>query len=143
MIALGLAIGFRANVWNIGAEGQYIIGALAGTGVALATWHLDGGFWMLPAMCLAGILGGMAWAAIPAFLRDPLHVSEILTSLMLTYVAVQLLYFLVHGPWKDPDGFNFPQTPAVQRRPDPALHLGHRLSERAARASPSPSASGS
>ncbi|WP_148663392.1 ABC transporter permease [Bosea vaviloviae] len=109
MIALGLAIGFRANVWNIGAEGQYIMGAIAGTGVALATYDMTG-WWILPAMALAGILGGMAWAAIPAFLRVKLQVSEILTSLMLTYVAVQGLYYLVRGPWKDPDGFNFPQT---------------------------------
>ncbi|MGX1741039.1 ABC transporter permease [Bosea sp. NPDC055353] len=109
MIALGLAIGFRANVWNIGAEGQYVMGAIAGTGVALLTYDMTG-WWILPAMALAGILGGMAWAAIPAFLRVKLQVSEILTSLMLTYVAVQFLYFLVRGPWKDPGGFNFPQT---------------------------------
>lgn len=109
MIALGLAVGFRANVWNIGAEGQYIMGAIAGTGVALLTYDMTG-WWILPAMVLAGILGGMAWAAIPAFLRVKLQVSEILTSLMLTYVAVQFLYFLVRGPWKDPGGFNFPQT---------------------------------
>jgi simple sugar transport system permease protein len=109
MIALGLAIGFRANVWNIGAEGQYVMGAIAGTGVALATYDMTG-WWILPAMALAGVLGGMAWAAIPAFLRVKLGVSEILTSLMLTYVAVQGLYYLVRGPWKDPDGFNFPQT---------------------------------
>lgn len=109
MIALGLAIGFRANVWNIGAEGQYIMGAIAGTGVALATYEMSG-WWILPMMALAGVLGGMAWAAIPAFLRTRLQVSEILTSLMLTYVAIQALYYLVRGPWKDPDGFNFPQT---------------------------------
>lgn len=109
MIALGLAIGFRANVWNIGAEGQYVMGAIAGTGVALATYDMTG-WWILPAMVLAGILGGMAWAAIPALLRVKLQVSEILTSLMLTYVAVQFLFFLVRGPWKDPSGFNFPQT---------------------------------
>ncbi len=109
MIALGLAIGFRANVWNIGAEGQYIMGAIAGTGVALATHEMTG-WWILPAMAVAGVLGGMAWAAVPAVLRVRLQVSEILTSLMLTYVAVQGLYYLVRGPWKDPDGFNFPQT---------------------------------
>ncbi len=68
------------------------------------------GWWILPAMALAGMLGGMAWAAIPALLRTRLSVNEILTSLMLTYVAVQVLYYLVRGPWKDPDGFNFPQT---------------------------------
>jgi simple sugar transport system permease protein len=109
MIALGLAIGFRANVWNIGAEGQYIAGAIAGTGVALATYDMTG-WWILPAMAIAGVIGGMAWAAIPALLRVKLQVSEILTTLMLSYVAVQLLYYLVRGPWKDPDGFNFPQT---------------------------------
>ena len=109
LIATGLSVGFRANVWNIGAEGQYIAGAMAGTGVALLTWGQEGA-WILPAMCLAGVLGGLAWAAIPAFLRTRFGVSEILTSLMLTYVSVQLLFYLVRGPWKDPDGFNFPQT---------------------------------
>jgi simple sugar transport system permease protein len=109
IIAVGLSIGFRANVWNIGAEGQYIVGAIAGTGVALAFWNQEG-WWILPLMTLAGILGGMAYAAIPAFLRTKYRVSEILTSLMLTYVSVQLLYYLVRDPWKDPEGFNFPQT---------------------------------
>ena len=109
IIAVGLSIGFRANVWNIGAEGQYVFGALCGTGVALATWG-DEGAWILPAMCLAGIAGGMAYAAVPAFLKTRLGVNEILTSLMLTYVAIQLLYYLMRGPWKDPMGFNFPQT---------------------------------
>jgi ABC-type uncharacterized transport system permease subunit len=114
MIAVGLSIGFRAGVWNIGAEGQYIVGGLAGTGVALATWHLEGGWWVLPAMSIAGVLGGMAYAAIPAFLKTRAGVNEILSSLMLTYVAVQLLYYLMNGPWKDPDGFNFPQSRLFQ-----------------------------
>lgn len=114
MIALGLSIGFRANVWNIGAEGQYVIGGLAGTGVALATWHLDGGWWVLPLMCLAGAAAGMAYAAIPAFLKTRANVNEILSSLMLTYVAIQLLYYLMNGPWKDPEGFNFPQSRLFQ-----------------------------
>ncbi len=109
MIALGLSIGFRANVWNIGAEGQYIVGGLAGTGIALATWNLEG-WWILPLMCIAGALAGAAYAAIPAFLRTRLNVNEILSSLMLTYVAIQLLYYLMNGPWKDPEGFNFPQS---------------------------------
>lgn len=109
IIAVGLSFGFRANVWNIGAEGQYVMGALAGTGVALATWTMEGP-WILPLMCVAGVLGGMAWAAIPAALKTRLGVNEILTSLMLTYVAVQFLYYLMNGPWKDPEGFNFPQT---------------------------------
>ena len=109
MIAVGLAIGFKANVWNIGAEGQYVIGGLAGTGVALATWHLEG-WWILPLMCIAGAVAGAAYAAIPAFLRTRANVNEILSSLMLTYVAIQLLYYLMNGPWKDPAGFNFPQS---------------------------------
>ena len=109
MIAVGLAIGFKANVWNIGAEGQYVIGGLAGTGVALATWHLEG-WWILPLMCIAGAVAGAAYAAIPAFLRTRANVNEILSSLMLSYVAIQLLYYLMNGPWKDPAGFNFPQS---------------------------------
>ena len=78
-------------------------------------------------MCVAGILAGMAYAAIPAFLKTRLNVNEILSSLMLTYVAIQLLYYLMNGPWKDPEGFNFPQTPAVPGLPDAALHPRHRL----------------
>jgi general nucleoside transport system permease protein len=109
MIAVGLSIGFRANVWNIGAEGQYVIGGLAGTGIALATWHLEG-WWILPLMCIAGAVAGMAYAGIPAFLKTRLGVNEILSSLMLTYVSIQLLYYLMNGPWKDPEGFNFPQS---------------------------------
>jgi ABC-type uncharacterized transport system permease subunit len=109
MIATGLAIGFRANVWNIGAEGQYIVGAIAGTGIGLATYGVEG-WWVLPLMLVAGAIGGALYAAIPAILRIRLKVSEILTSLMLTYVAIQLLYYLVRGPWRDPEGFNFPQT---------------------------------
>ncbi len=109
LIGVGLAIGFKANVWNIGAEGQYVIGGLAGTGVALATWSMTG-WWILPLMCIAGIIGGAAYAGIPAFLKTRFNVNEILSSLMLTYVAIQVLYYLMRGPWKDPDGFNFPQT---------------------------------
>ncbi len=109
LIAVGLAIGFRANVWNIGAEGQYVFGGLAGTGVALATWGMEG-WWILPLMCIVGALGGALYAAIPAFLKTRLQVNEILSSLMLTYVSIQLLYYLMRGPWKDPEGFNFPQS---------------------------------
>ncbi len=109
LIGVGLAIAYRANVWNIGAEGQYIMGGLAGTWVALATYGMTG-WWILPLMLLAGILGGAAYAAIPAFLRTRLRVNEILTSLMLTYAAVQLIYYLVRVPWKDPMGMGFNQT---------------------------------
>ena len=109
VIGVGLAIGFRANVWNIGAEGQLTIGAIVSGGVALVFWGEEG-FWILPLMCLAGIVGGMLYAAVPAFLKTRLDVNEILTSLMLTYVATLLLSTLVFGPWKDPEGFNFPQS---------------------------------
>ncbi|MGH8444765.1 MAG: ABC transporter permease [Solimonas sp.] len=109
LCALGLAIGFRANVWNIGAEGQLVVGALAGSGVALAFGEQES-HWVLPAMLVAGALGGMAWAAIPAFLRTRFRTNEILTSLMLVYIAQMLLAWLVHGPWRDPAGFNFPQS---------------------------------
>jgi len=109
MIAVGLGIGFRANVWNIGAEGQLTLGAVASGGVALLFWGHEGSF-ILPLMMLAGIAGGMLWAAIPAFLKARLNVNEILTSLMLTYVAGLLLGTLVYGPWKDPEGMNFPQS---------------------------------
>ncbi|MBB6095530.1 simple sugar transport system permease protein [Povalibacter uvarum] len=108
LCALGLSIGFRANVWNIGAEGQLIVGALAGGAIALFVDGL-GGF-AIPLMLLAGILGGMAWAAIAAFLRTRFHTSEILVTLMLVYIAQLLLSYFVHGPWRDPAGFNFPQS---------------------------------
>lgn len=109
LIALGLAIGYRANVWNIGAEGQLLLGGIFASGVAI---HFDGrgGAWLLPLMMAAGALGGMLWAAIPALLRVRFNANEILVSLMLTYVATQLLIYLVSGPWQDPHGMNFPQS---------------------------------
>jgi simple sugar transport system permease protein len=109
LIALGLSLGFRANVWNIGAEGQLTVGAICAGGVALAFWS-SGGWWTLPIMALAGLGGGIAYAAIPALLRTRFNANEILTSLMLTYVAQLFLGYLVTGPWRDPDGFNFPQS---------------------------------
>lgn len=109
LIALGLSVGFRANVWNIGAEGQLTIGAIAAGGVALWFYESES-LWVLPLMLIAGAIGGMLWAAIPALLRTRFHTSEILVSLMLVYVAQLLLSWLVHGPWRDPDGFGFPQS---------------------------------
>lgn len=109
LIALGLAVCFRSNVWNIGAEGQYIIGAVTASGVALLADKTTGA-WIVPALLLAGVLGGMLWAALTALLRDKFNANEILVSLMLVYVAVQVLGYLVFGPWKDPNGYNFPQT---------------------------------
>ncbi len=109
LCAIGLAIGFRANVWNIGAEGQFMLGAVAATGVALYFGDSESAL-VLPAMVLAGAAGGAAWAAIPALLRTRFNANEILVSLMLVYVAQLFVSWLVFGPWKDPDGFNFPQT---------------------------------
>ena len=109
IIALGLAVCFRSNVWNIGAEGQYIMGAIFAGGVALLADKATGG-WIVVPVILAGTLGGMLWAALTALLRDRFNANEILVSLMLVYVAVQVLSYLVGGPWKDPQGFNFPQT---------------------------------
>ncbi|MGI9503835.1 MAG: ABC transporter permease [Geminicoccaceae bacterium] len=109
LIGVGLSIGFRAGVWNIGAEGQLTLGALFGGGLAI-WFHESESPLLLPAMILLGALGGALWAAIPAFLRTRFNVNEILTSLMLTYVATLLLSALVHGPWRDPDGFNFPES---------------------------------
>lgn len=111
LIACGLSIGFRANVWNIGAEGQLVVGAIAATGVAL--FIPVPGPLMLPAMMLGGALAGMAWAAIPAALKVWMNTNEILVSLMMTYLAALLLSWLVHGPWRDPMGFNYPQTPLL------------------------------
>ena len=109
LIALGLAMGFRAGVWNIGAEGQLVLGAIFGS--ALPVYFSDStNALMLPAMLLLGMAGGMLWAAIPAFLKVKFNTNEILTSLMLTYVATLVLSLLVHGPWRDPDGFNFPES---------------------------------
>jgi len=109
LIAIGLSFGFRAGVWNIGAEGQFTIGALAGGAVALAFYEVQG-IWLLPLMTVAGVLGGMAWGAIPAYFRTRFNANEILVSLMLTYVATLLLSVLVSGPLRDPDGFNFPES---------------------------------
>ena len=109
LIGLGLAIGFRANVWNIGAEGMFICGAISAGWFALAFGDGDHA-WLLPLMALAGIAGGMAWASVPAFLKVRFSTNEILVTLMLNYVAILLLGYLVRGPWRDPFGFNFPQT---------------------------------
>lgn len=109
VIALGLAVCFRSNVWNIGAEGQFVLGAIAAGGMALLA-DKNTGPWIVPAILVAGVLGGLLWAAIVAWLRDVCNANEILTSLMLVYVATLLLLWLVGGPWKDPMGYNFPQT---------------------------------
>ena len=128
IIALGLAVCFRANVWNIGAEGQFVIGALAAGGVALLADNTTGP-WIVPAILLAGVLGGMAWAGITALLRDRFNANEILVSLMLVYVADLILNYMVFGPWKDPGGYNFPQTRTFDAVTQiPRLMAGSRVS---------------
>lgn len=109
LIGVALALGFKAGVWNIGAEGQLTIGGLCGGIVALYFYDQQG-FYIIPLMLLAGMLGGIIWAAIVAFLRVRFNANEILTSLMLSYVAVLFLNLMMHGPLKDPDGFNFPES---------------------------------
>jgi general nucleoside transport system permease protein len=109
IIALGLAVCFRSNVWNIGAEGQFVLGAIFASGVALMAGP-ESGRGVVVLVLLAGVVGGMFWAGITALLRDRFNANEILVSLMLVYVAIQVLNYLVYGPWKDPLGYNFPQT---------------------------------
>lgn len=109
LIALGLAVCFRSNIWNIGAEGQFVLGAITAGWVALQVTPGTSSLVVIPVL-MAGILGGMFWASIVALLRDRFNTNEILVSLMLVYVAIQLLSFLVYGPWKNPQGYNFPHT---------------------------------
>src|SRR6266852_1660408 len=110
MIAVGLSLCYLANIWNIGAEGQFLIGAVTGSWLAVITHGTGAGAWVMPAMLALGALGGAAYALIPAICKVRFGASEILTSLMLVYVADLLLDYLVRGPWRDPQGFNFPTT---------------------------------
>ncbi|MBD3787452.1 MAG: ABC transporter permease [Sphingomonadales bacterium] len=116
LIAAGLAVGFRAGIWNIGAEGQYIIGALCGASVALAAYPAESA-WLFPAMVVAGLLGGFLWGMIPAALRVVFGTSEILVSLMLVYVAQNLLAYAAFGPLKNPQGYGFPGSRNLQQYP--------------------------
>jgi len=116
LIAIGLSLGFRAGIWNIGAEGQYIIGALTGAGVALALYPLEA-WWLFPCMVLAGALGGWAWAMIPGLLKTRFGANEILVSLMLVYVAEKLLAAMALGLMKNPEGYGFPGSRNLQQYP--------------------------
>ena len=109
LCATGLTLCFRAKVWNIGAEGQFVFGALIAGAVSL---QLAGhqGFWVLPVVVVSGVLAGMAWAGIAALLLTRFRAHEILTTIMLNYIAIQLLLWSVHGPLKSPSGYNFPES---------------------------------
>lgn len=109
LIALGLAVGFRAKLFNIGAEGQLIMGAIFGGSIAII-FHTHVGWWILPLMIVMGAMGGAVWGAIPALLKTHFNAEETLTTLMMNYVALFILLYLVNGPWRDPDGMNFPQS---------------------------------
>src|SRR6202521_3861359 len=110
MIAIGLSLCYLANAWNIGAEGQFLVGAVAGSWLAVKTQGTEVGHWGMPAMLLLGAVAGALYALIPAICKVRFGASEILTSLMLVYVADLFLDYLVRGPWRDPAGFNFPTT---------------------------------
>ena len=113
LIAAGLTVCFRSGNWNIGAEGQFVVGALTASMVPILLSDASG-WWVLPAMMLLGVLGGVAWAAIPAVLKNRFGTSDILVSLMLVYIAELLLDYLVRGPWRNPNGFNFPESAPFQ-----------------------------
>ena len=116
LIAIGLALGFKAGIWNIGAEGQYIIGALVGAGIGLAFYPIEG-WYIFPLMVIGGALGGMLWAMIPALLKVKFGTNEILVSLMLVYVAEQFLASMSLGLLKNPEGFGFPGSRNLQQYP--------------------------
>ena len=116
LIAIGLSIGFRAGIWNIGAEGQYIMGAICGAGMGLAFYPSDLAI-VFPLMVIAGAFGGWAWAMIPALLKTRFGTNEILVSLMLVYVAESLLASVSSGLLKNPEGMGFPGSRNLQQYP--------------------------
>ncbi|TWI93001.1 nucleoside ABC transporter membrane protein [Roseibium hamelinense] len=109
LIGCGLAVCYLSNNWNIGAEGQFVVGALFGSALPVLFPSFENAL-TLPLMLIFGAVGGALWALIPAVLKTRFNTNEILTSLMLVYVASLLLDYLVRGPWRDPDGFNFPES---------------------------------
>lgn len=116
LIAVGLSLGFRAGIWNIGAEGQYIMGAICAAAVALAAYPSESVL-IFPAMIVAGALGGLLWAMIPAFLRVRFGTNEILVSLMLVYVAENILAYMALGPLRNPEGMGFPGSRNLSQYP--------------------------
>jgi general nucleoside transport system permease protein len=130
MMGVGLSLAYRANVWNIGTDGQFTLGAICGGGLALAFPDAPS-YLIFPAMIVAGVLGGMLNGGLVAWLRIRFNANEILTSLMFAYITQYLLVYLVVGPWRDPQGFGFPQTAlfsddalAPRLIPDSNVHIG-------------------
>lgn len=109
LCAIGLSVVFKAQIWNIGAEGQLLMGGLIGSFTALQLINFDG-VWVLPLVLISGVLGGMFWAWIAALLKVRFNTNEILTTIMMNYIALNLILWAVHGPLKDPDGYNFPES---------------------------------
>ena len=110
LCSLGVAVAFRLQIWNIGAEGQFALGAIGATWAAL-TFPTLPGWILLPLMIVAGVLAGACWGLIPAILRQYCRTNEIIVTLMLNYIGILFLEYLVYGAWKDPVGFGFPMTP--------------------------------
>lgn len=121
LIAIGLSMGFRAGIWNIGAEGQYIVGAISGAAIGLAFYPLESRL-IFPVMIIAGALGGFIWAMIPAILRTRVGTNEILVSLMLVYVAEAMLASVSQGALKNPDGMGFPGSRNLNQYSSSANH---------------------
>lgn len=116
LIAIGLSLGFRAGIWNIGAEGQYIMGALFGAGVGLAFYPAD--LWFIfPLMVVAGAFGGWIWAMIPAILRTKFNTNEILVSLLMVYIAQNFLSSMSLGLLRNPEGGGFPGSRNLSQYP--------------------------
>ncbi len=109
LIAVGLSVCFSSGNWNIGAEGQLVMGALAGSMMPIV-FPEQSGLWVLPVMLIMAMAGGAAWGAVPAYLKNRFGANEILTSLMLVYVAQLFLDWLVRGHWRNPEGYNFPES---------------------------------
>jgi simple sugar transport system permease protein len=129
LISIGLMLCYQSNNWNIGAEGQFVMGAIFGAAIAIWTHGAANGPWLMPAMMLAAMLGGAMLAMIPAVLKTRFNANEILTSLMLVYIAELFLDWLVRGRWRDPQGFNFPQTVMFEKEAQllPLIGGGGRL----------------
>nr|WP_216665607.1 ABC transporter permease [Pseudoruegeria sp. HB172150] len=117
LIAIGLSLGFRAGIWNIGAEGQYIMGAIFGAAVGLAFYPMEARWLIFPLMVIAGALGGFLWAMIPAILKTRFNTNEILVSLLLVYVAEQFLASMALGALRNPEGSGFPGSRNLQQYP--------------------------